>query len=268
MAASRIQRWAIILSAYNYELIFKSGSQHGNADSMSRLPFQSDDCEESPVLEYYVLMTELCYSPTTSKDVTRYSARDPITAKVMNYINNGWPTEIEEQCKPCLRRRNELCISLSCLQWGNRVVIPFQLCERVISELHDCHPGIVRMKALTRSYFWWPSLDEIIETCVKQCKTCQVNQNMLASAPIYHWKRTTKPWFRIHIDFAVPYLGKMFLVLTDTYSKWMDVYSMSDIKTVTLIDALRSSFLTHGLSVIMEHRLQAKNLKALFIKME
>ena len=89
MAVSRIQRWAIVLSTYNYELIFKPGRKHGNADSMSRLSFQSDDCEESSVLENYVLMTELCHSPTTSKDVARYSAKDPILAKVMNYINNG-----------------------------------------------------------------------------------------------------------------------------------------------------------------------------------
>ena len=94
MAASRIQRWAIILSAYNYELIFKSGRKHGNADSMSRLPFQSDGCEECSMLENYVLITELCHSATTS-------------------------------------------------EWGNRVVIPFQLRERVINKLPDCHPGIL-----------------------------------------------------------------------------------------------------------------------------
>ena len=74
MAASRIQRWAIILSPYNYERIFKSGRKHGNADSMSRLPFQSDDCKESSVLENYVLMTELYHSTTTSEDVARHSA--------------------------------------------------------------------------------------------------------------------------------------------------------------------------------------------------
>ena len=34
------------LSVYNYELIFKFGHKHRNADSMSCLPFQSDDCEE------------------------------------------------------------------------------------------------------------------------------------------------------------------------------------------------------------------------------
>ena len=50
MAAFRIQRWNIILLAYNYELIFKSGRKHGNTDTMSRLPFQSDDCKESSVL--------------------------------------------------------------------------------------------------------------------------------------------------------------------------------------------------------------------------
>ena len=43
----------------------------------------------------------------------------------------------------------------------------------------------------------------------------------------------------------------MFLVLTDAYSKWMDIYSMSNIKTVTLIDALHTSFATHGLPNII-----------------
>ena len=149
-------------------------------------------------------MTELCHSLTTSEDV------DPIIAKVMDYINNGWPAKIKEHFKPYLRRRNELCINSSSLQCSNRVVPPFQLRESVIKELHEHHPGIVRMKTLAQSYFWWSSLDELIETCVKQCKTCQVNQSMPALVPIHHWERTTKPWVLIHIDFAGPYLGKMF----------------------------------------------------------
>ena len=43
----------------------------------------------------------------------------------------------------------------------------------------------------------------------------------------------------------------MLLILTDTYSKWMDIYSMSDIKAVTLIDTLCISFATHGLMCII-----------------
>ena len=44
----------------------------------------------------------------------------------------------------------------------------------------------------------------------------------------------------------------MFVVLTDTYSKWMNIYSMYDIKTVFLIDALRTSFATQGLLYVID----------------
>lgn len=38
LAAARMQRWALILAAYNYDLIFRPTMEHGNADSLSRLP--------------------------------------------------------------------------------------------------------------------------------------------------------------------------------------------------------------------------------------
>ena len=89
-----------MLSAYNYELIFKSFCKHRNTNSTSCLPFQSDDYEEYSVLENYVVTTQLSYSPTTSEDGARYSAWDLTIAKVMDYINSGWPAKIEKQCKP------------------------------------------------------------------------------------------------------------------------------------------------------------------------
>ena len=38
MSSARIQRWALMLSAYNYTIEYKPGSQHANADLLSRLP--------------------------------------------------------------------------------------------------------------------------------------------------------------------------------------------------------------------------------------
>lgn len=38
LASARIQRWALTLSAYDYTIKYKAGSQHSNADLLSRLP--------------------------------------------------------------------------------------------------------------------------------------------------------------------------------------------------------------------------------------
>ena len=38
MASARIQHWTLMLSAYNYEICYKPGADHANADDLSRLP--------------------------------------------------------------------------------------------------------------------------------------------------------------------------------------------------------------------------------------
>lgn len=42
LAAARLQRWAVFLLGYQYDLEFRSTLQHGNADGFSRLP--DDSC--------------------------------------------------------------------------------------------------------------------------------------------------------------------------------------------------------------------------------
>ena len=38
MASSRIQQWALMLSAYNYRIVLKSGDAQANDDAFSTLP--------------------------------------------------------------------------------------------------------------------------------------------------------------------------------------------------------------------------------------
>ena len=42
MTASRLQRWAILLSAYTYDIEYKPTKEHGNVDMLSRLPAGAD----------------------------------------------------------------------------------------------------------------------------------------------------------------------------------------------------------------------------------
>ena len=80
------------------------------------------------------------------------------------------------------------------------------------------------MKALARSYVWWPGLDTDIVTKVQLCHHCQENRNSPAKAPLHPWEWPTQPWTRLHMDHAGPIHGKLFLILVDSHSKWMEVH--------------------------------------------
>ena len=44
LAAAQLQRWALLLSGYQYQVEFRPTAQHGNADCLSRLPI----CQHQP----------------------------------------------------------------------------------------------------------------------------------------------------------------------------------------------------------------------------
>ena len=126
-------------------------------------------------------------------------------------------------------------------------IIPKQLQERVLHELHTGHPGIVRMKSLARLHVWWPNLDRDITTIVQQCNDCQKSRNKPQPAPLHPWDWPKMPWQGIHIDFAGPFMGKMFLIVVDSNSKWIEVEVMSSITSEATIEKLRDTFARHGI---------------------
>ena len=130
---------------------------------------------------------------------------------------------------------------------GHRVIVPPQGREQVIAELHEAHPGISRMKALARGYVWWPNMDRELEDAVKKCQQCQLHQKAPAEAPLHPWEWPGQPWSRVHIDYAGPYKGHMYLVVIDAHSKWMDVHIMRSTTSAATIVKLREIFATHGL---------------------
>ena len=109
------------------------------------------------------------------------------------------------------------------------------------------HQGVCKMKALARSYIWWPGIDMDIESKVRGCNICQVNRKLPASSLLHPWEFPQKPWSRIHLDYAGPFLGKMFLIVVDAYSKWLDALSMNSSTSSATIEKLRRIFSEHGL---------------------
>ena len=252
MAAARIQRWALLLSSYQYSMIFRKGANNGNGDCLSRLP--AFDKENVSKVKADIMMMELAHVPVTSQEVKIATKRDPVLSKVVDYVltGNRYPSmgmNLGKFC-PFQRRITELSVEDGCLLLGSRVVIPNSLTEMVLNELHQAHPGMSRMKALARSYVWWPGMDNDIESALKKCNVCQEHQRMPTLAPLHPWENASKPWTRLHIDYAGPFMSKMFLIIVDNYSKLLEVFPVSTASAEATISKLRSVFATHGLPEI------------------
>ena len=134
------------------------------------------------------------------------------------------------------------------LLWNSRVVIPEVLRTLLLKDLHAEHLGMVKMKQLARKYLWWPGLDKEIEETVKLCHSCQEAAKAPPAPNPASWSWPGGPWKRLHLDFAGPYLSKMYLVMIDAYSKFVEVVPVAQATTTNTIAALRRVFSYFGLS--------------------
>ena len=144
-------------------------------------------------------------------------------------------------------KQAELSVERGCLLWGGRVIIPHSLKQKILTELHREHLGCSKMKALARSHVWWKGMDQDLELLAKNCSVCAAVKQAPPKAPLHPWTWPSRPWQRIHIDFAGPFMEKMFLAVVDAYSKWGEVIEMNQTTTAKTIARLRTTFATYGI---------------------
>ena len=250
--AAKLQRWSLILASYKYTLEYRNTHSHQDADCMSRIPlpkFYSPKSENSECL--FVDSDFEIETNVTSDRIRKATRTDQILSQVLNYIVHGWPTVTDLIYAPYRTKKDELSTLQGCVLWGSRVIIPKTLQNAVLEELHATHPGMTRMKELARSYVWWPNINVQIQEKVSDCEICSSFRNEPLKSQIHPWSFATKPWSRVHIDFAGPVNNAIYLVIVDSYSKFPEVVKMSSTTSSATISVLRETFARYGLPKIL-----------------
>ena len=247
-AVSRLQRWSVVLSEYNYEIEHIKGTSNVTADCLSRLPQKLSQSEEQFVVQAVEdHARDPCeYIPISAADVARASKSDPEISQAMQYLQHGWPTEVGEMIKPYFTYRNELSVESGCLVRGHRTVIPRVFRRSMLRELHSVHVGIVRMKAIARSFFWWPGIDNDIELLAKSCPQCLETSNAPAKDVPHSWVFPSEPFERVHVDYA-EFHGQSYLLIVDAFSKWIDVYPVPNTTSLQTIHCLLNFISVYGI---------------------
>ena len=221
---------------YRYQIQFRPTKLHCYADTLSRFPLRGEEVPDNDTSVLHQLHCEELY--ITAKEIANSIKENPLLAKVIRYVKSGWPSTVEEQVRSYYLHKDQLTVEQGCLLREMQVIVPPEKRKRILSLLYETHPGIVRLKALARSYVWWPKIDEDLEG-VKTCRECQHHHKEDPKTPLHPLEQPTRPWQWIHLDFAGPFKGQMWFMLVDAYSKWPEVIPMTTTTSSKTIQELR-----------------------------
>lgn len=117
--------------------------------------------------------------------------------------------------------------------------------------MYDCSSVIPRSMEITKcrsracTSVWWPRLSKQIEDLVPQCVTCAKDRPtpkepfLLASFPSCPWKRIANDLFELN--------GKVYLIVTDYYSRWFEIKELRNETSRVVIQALKELLAIHGI---------------------
>ena len=120
--------------------------------------------------------------------------------------------------------------------------------NEVFDLLHEAHPGSTRCKQLAPSYIWWLGIDCDVENKVHSCSCC-IEERRDPNAPsMGRWEFADRPYKRLHIDNAGPFLGNYWFLWIDSRSKFAGVYRVASTESSKVIKNLQEVFAYFGLS--------------------
>lgn len=279
----RLSRWIYKLMQYEFDVVHRPGSQHNDADAMSRTPIVRTPAPIASLLKSNVeygcpeipLNTEAGKNP--EGDITAMhgggvSGRAPVMAAMIDTGTGQW-MKSEELAKwqlkdPTLRdiwnevhegkgEESKWKVVEECLyKVGNdrlMLVVPKNMREELVRAFHDGpiagHPGQSRTLWAISQKFWWPKMYTEVMKYVRTCDTCNEKKpGRMKKTGKLHPIIATRPMEIMGIDILGPLTvtqdgNKYIVVLVDLFSKWIEAWAISDMETVTVARKMVEEFI-------------------------
>lgn len=272
LCATRLLHYALFLQEFTFTIRYRKAEDHGNADFLSRLPKDSselpalgDDEAEIDALHIH----HISVLPMSAEELAAATLQDQEGRELIKKLRDGESLGKSED--------GFFSLESGCVLRGLRSFIPVKYRSAVLEELHSGHLGMAKMKALARNYVFWSGIDSDIEDLCRSCRECALHKGQPIKVDKHYWEYPSKPWERIHVDFAF-YGSLTYFLIVDAHSKWPEIFIVPNMNTKTVIaiaDELFSRF-GYPLSLVSDNQstfvskdfreyLAARNIKLITI---
>jgi hypothetical protein len=259
IATPRILRLKEKLAEFVLTAVWRPGASMTVVDAFSRYPTSApsaSDLEGEEDVEDYAkkFAVNAVVKDQRLEAIKTETKQDPVMVKLTEVVRSGFPqhrAELDEELREYWKVKSELTVVDGMVLYGaRRIVVPARLRRSVLEELHAAHLGRQRMLALARESVYWPGITQAIEDTVKRCDECEVNKASQAKEPLLPDEVPTRPGEAIATDLFA-FNGKEYLVITDKYSGWPEVYSFPrrGVDTEDVTGMIQRWMATHGVPV-------------------
>ena len=254
--SARIERWALRLQPYDFNIIYRAGKDNP-ADYMSRHPLPSTHTRQAESAEAFVslITTHATLQAMTLEDIRSATAKDARLQRVIQCIKSGKWYDLDKDMQPFFQVRSELCTTQdqAIVLRGSRIVIPDALQTTILNLAHEGHQGLVKTKRLLRETVWFPNIDAQAAQLVATCIPCQANTPQHNAEPLNMSDLPSAPWVEVSMDFCGPYpTGDYLMVLIDEYSRFPIVELIRSTAATTVIPHLESIFGLFGIPGVLK----------------
>ena len=251
-APVRCQRLLMRMMRFNPEVIYVPGKSLVIADALSRKPLTSQAADEelADLVEIHVDAVAACWPASQSKlqDIREASEADTLLRQVAECVTEGWPSSAKQvplKLLPYYRERGELSAVDGIVAKGSCIVIPESLRPEILERLHESHQGLTRTRERARDAVWWPGLSHDLQVMSESCTICKTRQRAQVHEPLKPSDPPPRPWAHVAVDLA-DYRGLDYLVLVDTFSRWIEIKGLKATTTAAVNKKLMEIFITHG----------------------
>lgn len=246
----RLLRWQLYLQEYEFVIKYKKGSQHCNADCLSRRPLP-ETIPETADTDHDNTLSLLTDAERLSTAQTNDEFCKTINRKIeINKIQNFKGFYVKDNVLFKMRQTD----------FGRRdvPVLPEKWIRDVLEELHDgpfsCHRGIASTLYNLNKRFFVRNAESKVRTHIKSCDECQKQKaaNRSPDEFLQSLPTSTEPWHTICIDFAGPLVAtergnKHIIVIIDVASRYIETAATQSQSADETADVLlRNIIFRHG----------------------